>query len=105
MIILGLMIITGLIRYSFLGLLQGRELPPRVRTALGFVPATVLPALVAPMIVFAPKSDALAPDTVAEPHRLLAALIALVAGMATRNMLAAILAGMTAFVALRAAGL
>lgn len=104
-VIVGLMILTGLIRYSFLGLFREREFPPRVKTALSFVPATVLPALVAPLVVFAPKAEPLAPDTLAEPHRLLAALAALGVGMITRNMLAAIAAGMAAFLALRAIGL
>lgn len=104
-VIIGLMIATAVIRYSFLGMFQGREFPPRVKTALSFVPATVLPALVAPLIVFAPKADPLAPDTIAEPHRLLAAAAALAVGMITRSMLAAIFAGMAAFLALRAVGL
>lgn len=104
-VIVGLGIATALIRYSFLGLLQGREIPPRMKTALGFVPATVLPALVAPMVIFAPRSDGLAAEALAEPHRMLAALAALGIGMATRSMLAAVITGMAAFVVLRAAGL
>jgi len=99
-IILSLGLVTGLIRYSFLGLLRGREVPERIRTALGFVPATVLPAMVAPMVVYAPRSDALA-----EPHRILAGLVALGVGVATRSVLATVGAGMAAFVALRWAGL
>jgi branched-subunit amino acid transport protein len=104
-VIIGLGIATALIRYSFLGLLQGRENPPRLKSALGFVPATVLPALVAPMVIFAPQSDRLGRDTLAEPHRLIAALAALGIGMVTRSMLAAVVTGMATFVVLRAAGL
>jgi 4-azaleucine resistance transporter AzlC len=104
-VIIGLGIATALIRYSFLGLLQGREIPPRMKSALGFVPATVLPALVAPMVIFAPQSDRLGRDTLAEPHRLIAALAALGIGMVTRSMLAAVVTGMATFVVLRAAGL
>jgi len=99
-VILGLGLVSALIRYSFLGLLQGREVPPRVRTALGFVPVTVMPAIAAPMVVLAPGSG-----DWAEPHRMLAALAALAIGMAARSMLAAVLTGMTAFVLLRALGL
>lgn len=99
-VILGLGIATGLIRYSFLGLLQDVSVPERVKTALNFVPVTVLPAIAAPMVVHAPLGE-----DWAEPHRWLAGLAALVAGMALRNMVASVVAGMAAFVALRAAGL
>jgi len=99
-VILGLAALSGLIRYSFLGLLRGGEIPARVRTALGFVPATVLPALVAPLIVLQPRTD-----EIAEPHRLLAAAVALACGVITRNMAATVAAGMAAFVAFRAIGL
>jgi branched-subunit amino acid transport protein len=99
-IILSLGLITGLIRYSFLGLLRAREVPERVKDALGFVPVTVLPALVAPMVVFAPRSDALA-----DPHRVLAGLVALAVAIATRSMLATVGTGMAAFLMLRALGL
>lgn len=99
-VIIGLGLATGLIRYSFLGLLQGIAVPERVKTALNFVPVTVLPAIAAPMVVYAPRSE-----DWAEPHRWLAGLAALAAGIALRNMVAAVVAGMAAFVALRAAGL
>lgn len=93
-------VITYLIRFSFLGLLAGRRLPDRVAQALGFVPVAVLPALIAPMVVLDPGTR-----DWAEPHRPLAALLALGIGMATRNLLAAIAAGMGGFWALRALGL
>ena len=99
-VILGLGVITYLIRFSFLGLLAGKRVPAWASEALGFVPVAVLPALIAPMVVLAPESDGWA-----EPHRPLAAILALGAGMVTRNMLAAIAVGMGAFWALRALGL
>lgn len=99
-VIIGLGLASALIRYSFVGILQGREIPPRLKTALGFVPVTVIPALAAPMVAFQPRSE-----DWAEPHRMLAALAALGIGMATRSMLAAVATGMAAFVVLRAAGL
>ena len=92
-------VITYLIRFSFLGLLAGRRLPYWAAEALGFVPVTILPALVAPMVAFSPEGGW------SEPHRPLAALMALGVGMATRNLLAAIGAGMGGFWALRALGL
>jgi len=99
-VIIGLGMASALIRYSFLGLLQGREVPPRLQTVLGFVPVTVIPAIAAPMVAFQP-------DTAewAEPHRLIAALAALCIGIGTRSMVATVAGGMIAFVALRALGL
>jgi len=99
-VILGLALVTALIRYSFLGLLRGGQVPPRIRTALGFVPATVLPALVAPMVIYAPRSE-----DFADPHRLVAGAVALGIGVATRNMVATVAGGLAAFLALRALGL
>jgi branched-subunit amino acid transport protein len=99
-VIIGLGLASALIRYSFLGILQGREVPPRLKTVLEFVPVTVIPAMAAPMVVLQPRSE-----DWAEPHRALAALIALGTGIATRSMVATVVAGMAAFVALRAAGL
>ena len=99
-VIVGLGLLSALIRYSFLGLLQGVAVPPRVKTALGFVPVTVMPAIAVPMVIYAPRSA-----DWAEPHRVLAALAALGVGMASRSMVAAVVAGMAAFLALRAAGL
>ena len=104
LVILALAVVTGFIRFSFLGLLRGRQVPPRMKTALEFVPATVLPALVVPMILYAPRSEALTADQIAEPHRMLAGAFALIVGLASRNMVATVVAGMAAFVALRGAG-
>jgi len=98
--VIGLLgVITYLIRFSFLGLLKGRRLPHWATEALGFVPVAVLPALIGPMVALSPEGGW------AEPHRPLAALVALGVGMATRSLLAGIAAGMGGFWALRALGL
>ena len=55
-IIGGLAVATFLVRWSFLGLLSGQVLPGWVRLALSFVPVTVLPALVAPVVIFSPEA-------------------------------------------------
>jgi len=98
-VILGLAALSAAIRISFLGLMRG-AVPPRLRTALGFVPVTVVPALIAPMVVLAPRSDQMA-----EPHRMLAALAALAVGIVTRSMIGTVAAGMAAFVLFRWLGL
>lgn len=91
-VIAGLGIATFLIRFSFIGFLAGRRLPPVVMEALSFVPVTVLPAIIAPMVLM--QEGALTAD----PQRIAAAAVALAIGAAARNMLAAILGGMAVFV-------
>jgi branched-subunit amino acid transport protein len=56
---------------------------------LRYVPVTVIPALVTPMVVW-PKATGGETD----PMRLIAALVALAVGASTRNALAAIFSGM-----------
>ena len=99
-VIAGLGIVTYLIRFSFIGLLAGRRLPAGVTRALGFVPVAVLPALIAPMVLNAGDGT-----LSADPQRIATAMIALAAGAVTRNVLAAIVAGIAAFLMLGAAGL
>jgi branched-subunit amino acid transport protein len=98
-LILGLGAITYLIRFSFLGLLAGRRLPRLVTEALGFVPVTVLPALVAPMIFLEDGAFS------ADPKRVVAAATGLALGAALRHVVAAIAGAMGCFAALSALGL
>jgi branched-subunit amino acid transport protein len=88
-VILSLGIGTFLIRFSFLGLVGARTLPPLMMRLLRYVPVTVIPALVTPMVVW-PKATGGETD----PMRLIAALVALAVGASTRNALAAIFSGM-----------
>lgn len=90
--IAGLAAATYAIRASFLVLLAGRRLPEGLTRALGFVPVTVLPALIAPMVL-TDGDGALA----GEPATMAAGGLALAAGMATRNVLAGILGGIGGF--------
>lgn len=99
-VILGLGLVTYLIRFSFLGLLGNRPLSPGVLRALRYVPSAVIPALVAPMVALDRASGGFA-----APHNWLAGLVALGIGAVTRNLVATILGGMGAFHLLRAAGL
>ncbi|MDT8345696.1 MAG: AzlD domain-containing protein [Thermohalobaculum sp.] len=98
-VITGLALATYLIRFSFIGLLAGRRLPPVVTEALGYVPVTVLPAIIAPMVLLSDGQIA------ADPQRVLAAVAALATGIATRRLLPGIIAGMAAFIALGQIGL
>ena len=80
---------TFAVRFSFLGFANQRQLPPWALRALRYVPTSVLPALIAPMVVW-PDATGGEPDL----PRALAALAALVIGAAFRNVLAAIGAGL-----------
>lgn len=82
---------TFLIRYSFIGLVGDRALPPWAARMLRYVPVAVMPGLVAPLIAW---PHATGGET--DPARLTAAVVALVVGVATRNVLASIFGGMAA---------
>lgn len=86
---------TFLIRFSFLGLLGGRQLPERALLYLRYVGVAVFPALFTPLTVW-PDATGGTPD----PVRLLAALAALLAGLRF-GVIWAIVAGMGTFYALR----
>ncbi len=89
--VIGLGILTFLTRFLFLGLIKHGVLPDRAVRLLRYVPVTVLPALIAPMVVY-PRSL----NGTTDPIWLAAALITLAVGIVTRNMLATIVAGMGA---------
>jgi len=80
---------TYLIRFSFLGLIGDRPLPGWVLRCLRYTPVAVMPGLVAPLVLW-PAANAGQP----EPVRLAAAAVTLAVGGATRNVLAAVVAGM-----------
>ncbi|EAR50374.1 putative transmembrane protein [Oceanicola granulosus HTCC2516] len=92
LLILLLGIGTFLIRFSFLGLIGDRTLPPLVLRLLRYTPVAVIPGMIAPLILW-PAATGGAPD----PARLSAALATLVAGLLTKNLLIAILAGVAVF--------
>ncbi|MFQ1702468.1 AzlD domain-containing protein [Loktanella agnita] len=79
---------TFLIRFSFLGLIGNRKMPPVVLKLLRFTPVAVLPGMVAPLVLW-PAATGGAPD----PVRLLAAMAAVVVGLWTRHVMWAIGAG------------
>ncbi|OUD10066.1 hypothetical protein BVC71_00680 [Marivivens niveibacter] len=79
---------TFLIRFSFLGLIGDRPLPDFLQRLLRYVPVAVLPALVAPQVVW-PNATA----GVFDPLRFSVGIVTLVVGIVTRQVLAAIIAG------------
>lgn len=84
-IILALGVGTYLIRFSFLGLIGDRPMPPIILRLLRYTPVAVLPAMVAPLVVW-PDATGGALD----PVRMAAALMALVVGYWKKNVLWAI---------------
>ena len=86
---------TYLIRFSFLGLLGNRPLPIWLIRALRYTAVAVLPALVAPAVLWPPATGG-TPD----PLRLLTIAVTLMAGALSRSMIGAIAAGGIAFYAL-----
>lgn len=87
-VILGLAIGTFLIRFSFLGIIGDRPLPPVLLKLLRYTPVAVLPGLVAPLVLW-PQATGGALD----PARLMAAVSTVAIGFATRNTLLAIIGG------------
>lgn len=79
---------TYLIRFSFIGLIGNRRMPDWVLRHLRYTPVAVMPALVAPLVLF-PRATGGEPD----PARMAAALATVLAGAATRSVPVAIVAG------------
>jgi branched-subunit amino acid transport protein len=80
---------TFAIRFSFIGLVGWVDgLPPRVERALGFVPAAVLAALVAPSLVALDPAGGIAVD------RLVAGGVAVAVAWRTEGILQTLVAGM-----------
>ena len=79
---------TYFIRFSFLGLLGNRALPGWLLRCLQYTAVAVLPALVAPAVMWPTATDG-RPDAA----RLLAAAVTVVVGLLTRQMMFAAVAG------------
>ncbi len=87
-VIAGIGIGSFALRFAFLGLVGDRPLPGWLLRHLRYTAVAVLPALIAPLVLWPPATGG-EPD----PARLLAALVALGVGLLTRSVLGAILAG------------
>ena len=82
--------VTFLLRASFIVFADPHRFPHRFRQALAFVPPAVLAAIVAPGLLV---RDGMLDLSLANP-RWIAGLVAIAVGARSRNMLAAIAAGM-----------
>lgn len=88
-VIFALSLGTYLIRFSFIGIIGGRQLPGWVLLHLRYVAVAVMPGLIAPLVMW-PAATAGEPD----PARLIAALLAFAVGIGFRSVLGAVFAGM-----------
>ena len=86
-VIFALGIGSFLLRFTFLGFVGDRPLPAWLTRHLRYTAVAILPALIAPLVVFSRENGS------TEPTRVVDAVVTLVVGMWTRNVLAAIGAG------------
>lgn len=94
-VILALAVGSFLLRLSFLGLIGDRQMPDWLLRHLRYTAVAILPALVAPMVVW---EDG--PGTGVDALQIVAALAALAVGYATRSMFLSMIAGALVLVAL-----
>jgi branched-subunit amino acid transport protein len=79
---------TFLIRFSFLGLVGGRQMPEWVLRHLRYTPVAVMPGLAAPLVLWPDATGG-----VLDPPRLIAAIVTVGVGYFTKNFIAAFLSG------------
>ena len=77
-----------LLRFSFLGLVGDRQLPPWALRYLRYTAVAIIPALIAPIVALSNETG-----TGPEPVRLTAAIVTFSLGIYTRNVIIAIIAG------------
>ena len=94
LLILGMAVITWLIRAAVFVLGDRIVFPPLVRTALGFVPVTVLTAIIVPMTVSPHGTDA---ELTSRNPQLVGALAAVAVSALTRRPLLTIAVGLAVF--------
>ena len=91
-LIIGILAVgTFAIRFSFLGLIGNKPIPPLMERMLRFTPVAVLPGMVAPLVL----SGGAIPD----PVRLIAALTAVAVAYHKRNVVWGMFAGIAVFYA------
>ena len=87
-VIIGLGLGSFSLRFLFLGLVGDRALPEWVLRHLRYTAVAILPALIAPLVLWPAATDGQI-----DPARLAAAAATVIVGLVTRNVFAAIGAG------------
>ncbi|WP_420585219.1 AzlD domain-containing protein [Ruegeria sp.] len=87
-VIIGLAVGSFALRFTFIGLVGDRPMPPWLLRHLRYTAVAIIPALIAPLVVW-PTATEGQPDV----PRMAAAAVALSVGVITKNVLAAIFTG------------
>ncbi|MEW9919715.1 AzlD domain-containing protein [Marimonas sp. MJW-29] len=87
-VIIGLGLGSFLLRFAFTGFVGDRPMPAWLLRHLRYTAVAVLPALVAPQVLWPAATDG-----VPDPARMAAAAVTLAVGLISKNVLAAMLAG------------
>lgn len=87
-VIIGLGIGSYALRFAFLGIVGDRPMPAWLLRHLRYTAVAMLPALVAPQVVWPAATDGQA-----DLPRMAAASVTLVVGLMTKNVVAAIISG------------
>lgn len=87
-VIVGLAIGSFALRFTFIGLVGDRPMPPWLLRHLRYTAVAIIPALIAPLVIW-PTATEGQPDI----PRMTAAAVALSVGVITKNVLAAIFTG------------
>ena len=93
LLILGMAVVTFATRYPVLAWFSTRPLPERFKTALAFVPAAVLTAIIAPAVLAPNGSVQISLSNAA----LFAGFAAVLISWRTKNLLATIVGGMALY--------
>jgi len=86
-------LITFLTRFSMIALLKKEMFNDRIREVLSYVPSAIFPAIIFPAIFLDNTGTAQLEDN----PKILAAIIAMVVGILSRNILATILSGLISY--------
>ena len=86
-------LITFLTRFSMIALLKKEMFNDRIREVLSYVPSAIFPAIIFPAIFLDNNGSILIEDN----PKILAAIIATVVGVFTKNILATIFSGLASY--------
>ena len=86
-------LITFLTRFSMIVLLKKEMFNDRIREVLSYVPSAIFPAIIFPAILIDNNGSIQLEDN----PKILAAIIAMVIGIFTRNIIATIFSGLTTY--------
>jgi len=86
-------LITFLTRFSMIALLKKEMFNDRIREVLSYVPSAIFPAIIFPAIFLDNSGTILLEDN----PKILAAIIATLVGIFTRNILATIFSGLASY--------